>query len=108
MLQHIITPEVEKVHCFRARIPDAAAELNGILSDEVLAGSNVPVLILANKIDLPGALGEFELAQSLGIYDRQVLRVVRLLSAQICLSRQNERQPKQPSQMASAYIFSNL
>ena len=51
-------------------MPDAAHELNGILTDEVLSDSNVPVLILANKIDLPEALGEFELVQRLGIYDR--------------------------------------
>ena len=56
---------------FRKRLPDAAYELNGILSDEVLAGSDVPVLILANKIDLPDALGEYELVQRLGIGDRQ-------------------------------------
>ena len=55
-----------KMHSFQD------AEPNGILSDEALAGSNVHVLILANKIDLPDALGEFELVQRLGIYDRQV------------------------------------
>ena len=57
-----------KMHQFRKRLPDAAAELNGLLSDEVLR--EVPVLLLANKIDLPDALGEFELVQQLGVYDR--------------------------------------
>ena len=52
----------------RERLPQAAYELNGVLCDEVL--SEVPVLILANKIDLPAAFGEFELVQRLGIYDR--------------------------------------
>ena len=56
------------MHQFRKRLPDAAAELNGLLSDEVLR--EVPVLLLANKIDLPDALGEFELVQQLGVYDR--------------------------------------
>ena len=64
-------------HFFRERLPDAAHELNGILSDEVLSESNVPVLILANKIDKPEALGEFELVQGLGIYDRQAWVSVR-------------------------------
>ena len=57
-----------KGNLFRERLPQAAYELNGVLSEEIL--SEVPVLILANKIDLPNALGEFELVQRLGIYDR--------------------------------------
>ena len=65
-----VAAQRSKCNHFRERLPDAAHELNGILCAEVLSESNVPVLILANKIDKPEALGEFELVQGLGIYDR--------------------------------------
>ena len=67
----MLPAQLKKRNHFRVRLPDAALELNGILSDEVLSESKVPVLILANKIDKPEALGEFELVRGLGIYDRK-------------------------------------
>lgn len=49
----------------RERFPESYRELQGLLSDDGLAG--VPFLILGNKIDLPYAVGEDELRHSLGL-----------------------------------------
>lgn len=38
------------------------------MTDELL--ENVPIAILANKVDLPGAPGEVDLVHALGIYER--------------------------------------
>ena len=43
----------------KARFPEARAELDSLLSDEDL--QDCPILILANKIDRPGAVSETEL-----------------------------------------------
>lgn len=46
----------------RVRFPEAAKELAGVLED-----TSVPVLVLANKIDAPGAASEDELRMALGL-----------------------------------------
>lgn len=45
--------------CDKSRIMESKSELDSLLLDESL--SNCPVLVLGNKIDRPGALGEPEL-----------------------------------------------
>lgn len=49
----------------RERFPEAKKELDGLLSDESL--TNVPFLILGNKIDIPYAASEDELRYHLGL-----------------------------------------
>lgn len=49
----------------RERFPESKAELDGLLSDEQL--SSCPLLILANKIDMPGAAGEQEIRNFFGL-----------------------------------------
>jgi len=48
------------------RLPEAKAELDGLLSIEGLA--KTPFLVLGNKIDHPDAVSEDELRQVLGLY----------------------------------------
>jgi len=50
----------------RARFPESMQELSSLLTDETL--SNCPVLILGNKIDLPGAASEDELRTYYSLY----------------------------------------
>jgi len=50
----------------RERFPEVKAELDALLSDEMLR--DVPFLILGNKIDLPRAASEDELRSSLGLH----------------------------------------
>ncbi|CAF4050508.1 unnamed protein product, partial [Rotaria magnacalcarata] len=49
----------------RNRLGETKAELDSLLTDEQVA--NAPILILGNKIDLPGAASEQELRYILGI-----------------------------------------
>ncbi|KAG6833095.1 COPII coat GTPase [Tephrocybe sp. NHM501043] len=48
------------------RMPEARAELDGLLAVEELA--HVPFLVLGNKIDAVGAVSEEELRHHLGLY----------------------------------------
>jgi len=50
----------------RSRFPEAQQELNGLLTDDQL--SSVPVVILANKIDIPGAASEDEIRHHFSLY----------------------------------------
>jgi len=50
----------------RSRFPEAQQELNGLLTDDQL--SSVPVVILANKIDIPGAASEDEIRHTFSLY----------------------------------------
>ncbi len=50
----------------RERFPEVRAELTSLLEDDML--SDVPFLILGNKIDMPRAVGEEELRTALGIH----------------------------------------
>jgi len=50
----------------RERFYEAKQELNGLLTDDQL--SSVPVVILANKIDIPGAASEDEIRHTFGLY----------------------------------------
>ncbi|CAF1295767.1 unnamed protein product [Adineta ricciae] len=49
----------------RTRFAEAKAELDSLLTDEQVA--NAPIVVLGNKIDLPGAVSEQELRYLLGI-----------------------------------------
>ena len=49
----------------RERVPEARDELQGLLSIEELA--NTPIVVLGNKIDKVGAMGEDEFKHSLNI-----------------------------------------
>ncbi|CAF0816726.1 unnamed protein product [Adineta steineri] len=49
----------------RSRFAETKAELDSLLTDEQVA--NAPIVILGNKIDLPGAVSEQELRYVLGI-----------------------------------------
>ena len=46
---------------------EASVELKGVLEDDLL--SKVPIAILANKIDVPSAMGEAELTYKLNLFD---------------------------------------
>ncbi|XP_022258929.1 GTP-binding protein SAR1b-like isoform X2 [Limulus polyphemus] len=50
----------------RERFPESKVELDSLLTDEQLA--NCPVLILGNKIDIPGTASEDELRAYFGLY----------------------------------------
>lgn len=50
-------------------MPTAAAELRGVLAEPALA--DVPVAVLANKIDVRGAAGEAEVLYQLGVFHRR-------------------------------------
>ncbi|CAG9835555.1 unnamed protein product [Diabrotica balteata] len=49
-----------------SRFVESQEQLNALLSDETL--SNCPILILGNKIDLPGAASEDELRTRFGLF----------------------------------------
>jgi GTP-binding protein SAR1 len=51
--------------CDKQRLPESKLELDLILSDELL--KNRPVLILGNKVDLPGAASKQQLLNHLGL-----------------------------------------
>ncbi|XP_076077603.1 small COPII coat GTPase SAR1-like isoform X2 [Mytilus galloprovincialis] len=51
--------------CDIERLPEAREEITGILTDEIV--SDVPILILGNKIDRHGCYGKEQLIQELGI-----------------------------------------
>ncbi|KAK8397463.1 hypothetical protein O3P69_004901 [Scylla paramamosain] len=50
----------------RGRFAESKAELDSLLTDDQL--SNVPIVILGNKIDVPGAASEDELRQYFGLF----------------------------------------
>ncbi|CAB0005713.1 unnamed protein product [Nesidiocoris tenuis] len=52
--------------CDTSRLAESKAELDALLTDESLM--NCPVLILGNKIDLPGAASEDDLRNFFGLY----------------------------------------
>lgn len=52
----------------RSRFMEAKAELDSLLADEQVA--NAPVLLLGNKIDMPGAGSEDELRHVFGLHGR--------------------------------------
>lgn len=58
----------------RARFPESKNELDSLLTDETL--SNCPVLILGNKIDLPGAASEDELRNYFALYGQTTGKVM--------------------------------
>lgn len=61
----------------RARFPESKNELDSLLTDETL--SNCPVLILGNKIDLPGAASEDELRNYFALYGQTTGKVIFFL-----------------------------
>ena len=61
-----------------ARFDESRAALDALLTDGNLAG--VPVLILGNKIDAPGACNEDQLRQALGLYQTTGKHATRAMS----------------------------
>lgn len=59
----------------RSRFVESKQELVSLLTDETL--SNCPVLILGNKIDLPGAASEDELRHFYGLYEQTTGKVIK-------------------------------
>lgn len=57
----------------RNRFDESKKELDSLLADETL--SNCPVLILGNKIDLPGAASEDELRNVFALYGQSTGKV---------------------------------
>lgn len=57
----------------RSRFVESKQELDSLLTDESLA--NCPVLILGNKIDLPGAASEDELRMFYALYNQTTGKV---------------------------------
>ncbi|XP_063969656.1 GTP-binding protein SAR1b-like [Lytechinus pictus] len=49
----------------RERFAEAKAELDSLMTDEMIA--NAPILVLGNKIDVPGAASEEELRYQMGL-----------------------------------------
>lgn len=49
----------------RTRMSDSTSEFNELLKDEKL--KNVPILVLANKQDLPNAMKSSEVAELIGL-----------------------------------------
>lgn len=58
----------------RSRLFESKQELDSLLRDETL--SNCPILILGNKIDLPGAASEEELRNMYGLYGQTTGKVI--------------------------------
>ncbi|XP_072380995.1 small COPII coat GTPase SAR1-like [Diabrotica undecimpunctata] len=58
-----------------SRFVETQKELNTLLSDEII--SNCPILILGNKIDLPGAASEDELRIRFGLFGQTTGKVAR-------------------------------
>jgi GTP-binding protein SAR1 len=56
---------------------EAKAELDSLLADEQVA--NAPVLLLGNKIDMPGAGSEDELRHVFGLHGRTTGKVPMLI-----------------------------
>lgn len=52
----------------RERMVEAKSELDSLLGDEQIASA--PVLVLGNKIDIPGAASEDEIRHSFGLHGR--------------------------------------
>jgi len=48
------------------RLPESKAEFDNLLGDEQLA--DVPILMLGNKIDADGAIGEDQIRQYFGLF----------------------------------------
>ena len=59
--------------CDTTRLPESKAELDALLTDESLI--NCPVLILGNKIDLPGAASEDDLRNFFNLYGQTTGKV---------------------------------
>ena len=52
----------------RERLPESKAELDSSMQDEQIA--DVPILVLGNKIDRPGAASEDEIRMYFGLYGK--------------------------------------
>ena len=53
----------------RERLQDAKNELQCLLNDETLEAAKTPLLVLGNKVDAAGAMGEAERLYALGLFE---------------------------------------
>jgi len=64
----------------RSRFEEAREELHGLMQDDII--KDVPLLVLGNKIDIPGAANEGELRSELDLYGRTTGKSGRVESGQ--------------------------
>ena len=76
----VFVVDVAAIH----RMDEAREVLKQLLEAEIL--QNVPILILANKIDLPTALGPAEINKSLDLYKYQNRPSLKLCMASLIMS----------------------
>ncbi len=67
----------------RGRLGESRVELDALLGDDGLGTTTTPVLILGNKIDVPGAASEDELRQALGLLHVRDARPVALFMCSV-------------------------
>ncbi|ORX73105.1 ARF/SAR superfamily [Linderina pennispora] len=58
----------------RERMSEARDELRRLMNEDVFYERDIPVLVLANKQDLPNAMTQDEVAEKLGLYSERHIR----------------------------------
>ncbi|KAJ1945139.1 Arf GTPase arf1, partial [Linderina pennispora] len=58
----------------RERMSEARDELQRLMNEDVFYERDIPVLVFANKQDLPNAMAQDEVAEKLGLYSERHIR----------------------------------